>query len=189
MFKAILAACAALTLTAQVAVTYISVTTPRAYAAIPSHTQVVVTPISVEPPKVESEVSIKEILYDDEDLDCMTKNIYFEARDQSVEGQFAVAEVVMNRVSSEEFPKTVCEVIKQKSSTNCQFSWYCDGLSDVMHDKDAENRARMIARTALSFKTNFTDGAKYYHADYVSPGWTEAGKVKQIQDHIFYTRI
>lgn len=185
MFKTLLAACAAITLAMQLAVTYMTFVSPKAYAAPTSHIQFTAPVIVAEP--VKEEISLNE--YSDADLDCMTKNIYFEARSQSVEGQYAVAEVVMNRVAAEEFPKTVCEVIKQKSATNCQFSWYCDGLPDVMRDKDAINRAKMIARTVLSFKTNYTNGAKYYHANYVRPGWAKAGKVKQIQDHIFYTRI
>lgn len=187
MFKSLLAACAALTLATQVVGMAMTPAPNRAYAqpapiveAVLEQPETLTVTLVVEKAKP---------LFTDDDLDCMTKNIYFEARNQSIEGQYAVAEVVMNRLAAEEFPKTVCKVIKQRSTKNCQFSWYCDGLPDVMIDRDAEARARLIARTALSIKTNFTEGAKYYHANYVSPKWAKDGKVKQIQDHIFYTRI
>jgi spore germination cell wall hydrolase CwlJ-like protein len=185
MFKSLLVACAAITLAAHIIGLNITPSAP-AYAATP----VLVYQEIIEPEEI-TFVSIEPAtpIYSDEDLDCMTKNIYFEARDQSIEGQYAVAEVVMNRLAAEEFPKTVCEVIKQKNPRVCQFSWYCDGLSDVMYDKGAVRRARLIARSALSFKTDFTNGSKYYHAYYVSPKWSKTGKVKQIQDHIFYTHI
>lgn len=177
MFKSLLAACAALTLVLQVAVALMSPTSNRAYADTIAPQTLSIEPVIIEP------------AFSDADLDCMTENIYFEARNQSIEGQYAVAEVVLNRVEDSEFPKSVCEVIKQKTSKNCQFSWYCDGLPDRMTDKNAEEIARAVARTALSIKTNYVNGAKYYHANYVSPKWSKTGKVKQIQDHIFYTRI
>jgi spore germination cell wall hydrolase CwlJ-like protein len=185
MFKSLLAACAALTIALNVAVSVMSSTSNRAYAdTLAPQTLVIEAPQTLEVAIVEYTPS-----FSDADLQCMTENIYFEARNQSVEGQYAVAEVVLNRLASDEFPNSVCGVVKQKSSRNCQFSWYCDGLSDKMRDKDAEARARLIARTAFSLKTNFTQGAKYYHANYVSPRWSKSGKIKQIQDHIFYSHI
>jgi spore germination cell wall hydrolase CwlJ-like protein len=187
MFKSLLVACAAITLAFQVVGMSMAPGNNRAYADTAPQELVIARPEKLEVAPVKVAVALP--IISEADLDCMTENIYFEARNQSVEGQYAVAEVVMNRLAAEEFPKTVCEVIKQKSTKNCQFSWYCDGLPDVMTDKDAEARARLIARSALLLKTNFTNGAKYYHAEYVSPKWAEDGKVKQIQDHIFYTRI
>lgn len=185
MFKSLLVACAAITLAAHIIGVNITPSSP-AFADTP----ILVYEEIIEPEEI-TFVSIEPAipLYSVEDVECMTANIYFEARDQSIEGQYAVAEVVMNRLAAEEFPKTVCEVIKQKNPRVCQFSWYCDGQPDVMIEKTAEHRARLIARAALSFKTDFTNGSKYYHAYYVSPKWSKTGKVKQIQDHIFYTHI
>ena len=74
-----------------------------------------------------------------EALMCMALNIYHEARNQSMVGQVAVAEVVMNRVEDSRFPDTICEVVKQAVTYKntdkpvlhkCQFSWYCDGQKD-----------------------------------------------------------
>lgn len=139
--------------------------------------------VSIEPVALElPEISEK-------DIDCMTQNIYFEARNQSEEGQYAVAEVVLNRTEDPEFPDNVCDVIKEKNTRVCQFSWYCDGLPDQMRDREAIALAREIAIASLISKTNYTEGAKFYHAEYVSPGWNKKKKTKQIQDHIFYTSI
>ena len=77
-------------------------------------------------------------LVNSEELECMTKNIYFEAAVESTAGKLAVAQVTMNRVNSERYPNTVCKVITQgKHYKNgfpvrdrCQFSWYCDGKHD-----------------------------------------------------------
>lgn len=135
--------------------------------------------VEVEPVKV----------IDPEDVDCLTQNIYFESRNQNLEGQFAVAEVVINRTHDPRFPDSVCKVVRQKSKSGCQFSWYCDGKSDRMVDKDAERIARFVATSVLLVKTNFTGNATFYHANYVSPKWAANQKGKQIQDHIFYSSI
>lgn len=125
----------------------------------------------------------------EQDVDCLAKNIYFEARNQSIEGQFAVAEVVINRMNDSRFPSNVCKIIKQKTNNICQFSWYCDGKSDKMMEKKPAEVARMVAVSSLFFKTNFTKGAIYYHSSYVKPKWSKYGKTTQIQDHVFYDRI
>lgn len=119
-------------------------------------------------------------------IDCLSKNIYFEARDQSVEGQFAVAEVVLNRSKDKNFPKDICQIVKQKKKQTCQFSWYCDGKADIMVEERAATLATYIAVTVLENPTNYTKGALYYHAKYVSPEWGKE-KVAIIGDHVFYT--
>lgn len=123
---------------------------------------------------------------DKSSVDCLTQNIYFEARNQPVEGQFAVAEVVINRTKDPDFPNSICNVIKQKTKNNCQFSWYCDGKKDVMVEKEAIALATYVAISVLEHPTNITKGAKYYHADYVSPNWGKE-KTVTIGDHVFYT--
>jgi spore germination cell wall hydrolase CwlJ-like protein len=124
--------------------------------------------------------------FDEEEIDCLSKNIYFEARDQPISGQFAVAEVVINRTKTGEFPEDICKVIKQKKKRKCQFSWYCDGKADVMLEKRAATLAKYIAVTVLEKPTNYSKGALYYHANYVAPNWGKK-KVATIGDHVFYT--
>ena len=85
----------------------------------------------------------------DESATCLAKNMYYEARNQGTAGWMAVTAVVLNRVNDDRFPNTICEVVEQgptrkswKDPTvkipikhRCQFSWYCDGLSDKPKDK------------------------------------------------------
>ena len=126
---------------------------------------------------------------------CLALHIYFEARDQPIDGQVAVTQVVINRVNDPRFPDNPCEVIREGPVRNglpvigrCQFSWYCDGLKDVPKDQDAYRWAIMIAMRVLDEGyEDFVDGSTHYHADHVSPIWsTEKTMVVKIGDHIFY---
>ena len=136
---------------------------------------------------------------------CLAKNMYYEARNQGTAGQLAVTAVVLNRVRDKRFPNNICEVIEQGPireswkqngvfypiKNKCQFSWYCDGKSDDPKDKISYQRFLTIAHAILYNELTFvdiTDGAVFYHADYVTPGWAKSKrKTIEIQDHIFYT--
>ena len=139
-----------------------------------------------------------------ENIVCLAKNAYFEARNQSVLSQIAVSQVVMNRVQSPDFPNTVCGVVyeaqlskwyKEKMDKEvplkhkCQFSWYCDGKADIITDVQSYKIALAVAHQVLSKYTmhDVTDGALFYHAYYVKPRWARE-KIKTVvhEDHIFY---
>ncbi len=154
--------------------------------------------------------------YTKEDVECMAKNIYFESRSDNMAGQFAVADVVLNRVKDKRYPNTICDVIyegpvKEKWKTKqypdlpdskreyvplrhkCQFSWYCDGKKDEIprYDNDAWERAQLVAGYILysGEYLGITEGATHYHATYVSPNWRhDRGMqlVGRIGSHIFY---
>ena len=151
------------------------------------------------------------------DAACLTENMYHEARSDGYAGMYATTMVVMNRVSDWRYPDTVCDVVKEgplreswKTAQHknlsaedrvfypvrnkCQFSWYCDGKADTMHDQDSLYIAREIAHLVLShYETevivDITEGATHYHATSVSPYWIggrDMAKVTQIGSHIFY---
>jgi len=131
-------------------------------------------------------------------VDCLAKNIYYEAAHESYEGKLAVAQVTMNRVNSPQYPKDICSVVYQKTTdqqlrTICQFSWTCMVKELVIRDKYAWEESVMIAKRALTepylHDTIAESNALYYHAVYVKPGWNKAKVVKQIGNHIFYSRI
>lgn len=136
-----------------------------------------------------------------EDKECLAQNIYFEAKNQSIRGQLAVGIVTLKRVESSRFPDTICGAVKHTAHAYangfpvrhmCQFSWYCDGLSDRPYNAQAYAEAVYVADALLSTESgfyDFTDGADHYHADYITPPtWTVSmRKVAQIEDHIFYT--
>ena len=130
---------------------------------------------------------------------CLALNTYHEAKNQSMVGQIAVAEVVMNRVADRRYPNTVCEVVKQgpkyKGSDvpvrhKCQFSWFCDGKSDEPKRDSKEWRmAQEYARIVLSGRIvlDVTEGATHYHATYVKPSWAKTKtRTTRIESHIFY---
>jgi len=117
---------------------------------------------------------------------CLANNIYFEARDQSVVGQYAVALVTINRVKDKRFPDNVCDVVYQRR----QFSWTNSMKNDVPEDKKAFDVAMRIAHTVLNYPVvDLTQGALYYHNTSVKPYWSiDYTWVDQIEDHIFYRR-
>ena len=127
-------------------------------------------------------------------LTCLAKNIYYEAGSEPAEGKLAVAQVVMNRSKSGQFPEDLCKVIYQKNvfyeKTVCQFSWYCEGKTDFSKiNKNQKNwqesadAAKMVLMEGFRLPSLKT--ALYYHADYVSPNWDKDRLIK-IGRHIFY---
>lgn len=118
------------------------------------------------------------------ELDCLAQNIYFEARNQSLSGKLSVANVTKNRVKSNLYPDTYCEVVWQPK----QFSWTHDGKSDRMTDKKARDHAYQVAWFFLTYEySDRTNGSTHYHSIKVQPPWAdEKKKVIQIEDHIFY---
>jgi spore germination cell wall hydrolase CwlJ-like protein len=126
-----------------------------------------------------------------QEVDCLALTIYFEARGEPRLGQMAVGHVVMNRVANPLFPSKVCDVVHQggKLILGCQFTWWCDGLSDVPTDPDAWERSLALARRIYwDYSKDPTAGALWYHADYVAPYWrlsfTQGPKIGR---HIFYS--
>ena len=134
---------------------------------------------------------------------CLALNTYHEAKNQSTVGQIATAQVVMNRVEDKRFPNTVCEVVKQGPTRpsledpnkeypirhRCQFSWYCDGKSDVPKNEKAWRKAQDVAFLVLynKIQLDVTEGATHYHATYVKPAWAKTKKrTTRIEKHIFY---
>ena len=134
---------------------------------------------------------------------CLALNTYHEAKNQSMIGQIATAQVVMNRVADDRYPNTVCEVVKQGPHRpswenpekeypvrhRCQFSWYSDGKSDVPKNEKAWKKAQDYAYLVLYNRINLdvTEGATHYHATYVRPAWAKTKtRTTKIEKHIFY---
>jgi len=129
---------------------------------------------------------------DRQSLDCMTKNIWFEARASSFSDKVAVAQVVLNRVADPAYPGDVCAVVWQPH----QFSWTHDGKSDrIVTRSDADIRAwhDTVLAAVLTLGAELPDitgGATHYHASYVSPSWSKNMIVNaRYGDHIYYGQI
>lgn len=125
-------------------------------------------------------------------LDCLTRNIYWEAASEPFEGKVAVAQVTMNRLASGRFGDSVCEVIYQKNvfyqRVICQFSWVCETTHKTrpVHPP-LWQESELVAKKVLleNFRLPGMKEALYYHADYVSPGWQKP-RIDKIGHHIFY---
>jgi spore germination cell wall hydrolase CwlJ-like protein len=122
---------------------------------------------------------------------CLANAVYFEARGEPVRGQIAVAQVVMNRVFSPFYPKTVCDVVYQNANRHnaCQFTFACDGIPDIVTEPDAWERAKHIAKDMLDGKLWMPEVAKstHYHAYWVHPSWVaEMKRMYKLGVHTFY---
>ena len=125
------------------------------------------------------------------DWACLSEALYFEARGETVKGQFAVAEVILNRVKSGRFPETVCGVIRQGTGKRfqCQFTYTCDGRKEVISEPAAYARVAKVARLALDGQQSapLTSGATHYHTTSVRPRWSRVYKqTARIGVHVFY---
>lgn len=121
---------------------------------------------------------------------CLSQAIYFESRGEPLSGQIAVAEVVLNRVDDARFPDSVCNVTRQGvgSGRACQFSYACDGRSDMMTSALSRERSEKLARLMLDGRPRMvTDGATYFHTRSVRPSWArQMTKTVVIGQHLFY---
>ena len=121
---------------------------------------------------------------------CLAEALYFEARGESVKGQFAVAEVILNRVDSPAFPNSICGVIHQGTGKRygCQFTYTCDGNAEVIAEPRAYAQVGKVARAVLDGKApSLTGGATYYHTTAVSPRWSRVfTRTTKIGVHMFY---
>ncbi|HEX8624717.1 MAG TPA: cell wall hydrolase [Allosphingosinicella sp.] len=122
----------------------------------------------------------------DREMECLANAVYFEARSEPIEGQLAVAEVVLNRASSGRYPTDLCAVITQKA----QFSFIQRGrFPRADRGSDAWKKAVAIANIARQkLAGNLPSGVLWYHATYVSPSWGKRlTRQTQIGLHIFYS--
>jgi spore germination cell wall hydrolase CwlJ-like protein len=122
---------------------------------------------------------------------CLTNAIYFEARDEPVRAQIAVAQVVLNRTFSPYYPNDVCGVVYQNAGRHlaCQFTFACDGKSKAIKEPDAWDRAKKIAAETLDGKLWMPDVAKstHYHDDWAHPNWVrEMKRMDKLGGLIFY---
>lgn len=150
-----------------------------------------------------------------DDSVCLALNIYHEARSERTAGMWAVGDVTINRVKHASYPNTICGVVTQGPTREswktlryldlpdeqrifypvkgkCQFSWWCDGKTDVPTETDSWYRALDIATLMIenNIGLGITDGADHYHANYIDPFWNENMLlITTIGNHKFYKDI
>lgn len=122
--------------------------------------------------------------------ECLAEALYFEARGETLEGMFAVAEVILNRVDSGAYPGSVCAVVNQGTGRlyACQFTYTCDGISDAITDSGAYAVVGRVASAMLAgAPRTLTNGATHYHTRAVSPSWAARfPQTAAIGAHLFY---
>jgi spore germination cell wall hydrolase CwlJ-like protein len=127
---------------------------------------------------------------EEREIRCLALTIYYEARGEPEAGQLAVGHVVMNRTRNANFPSSVCGVVQEGGEQRnlCQFSWWCDGLSDRPKDRAALYRSLSIAEQIyLGCRADPTRGALWFHTTGVKPLWSKKfGRAQRIGDHLFY---
>jgi spore germination cell wall hydrolase CwlJ-like protein len=129
---------------------------------------------------------------------CLATAVYFEARSESQLGQLAVATVILNRVKASNNSSSICGVVYKGAShlNSCQFSFACDGKSDIPDDVRAWETALEVTALALADDKRAKNGrmqvvatATHYHADYVDPYWSKSlNRLTKIGRHIFYSQ-
>jgi len=122
--------------------------------------------------------------------ECLAEALYFEARGETVRGMFAVGEVILNRVDSNNYPDTLCSVINQGTGRKyaCQFTYTCDGKAEVISEPRAWERVGKVARVLLDGAPRaLTGGATHYHTKAVNPSWAQRyPRTATIDSHHFY---
>ncbi len=146
-----------------------------------------------------------------QELQCLAENIYYEARGESLEGKIAVAQVTLNRVKNKRWPSNVCAVVYQefirtvegdfydednsipRQIRTCQFSWVCESnRSPIAKNSREWQESVQIARSLLSIDNrlvdDITNGATFFHAKELGRVWPEKKRVAVIDNHVFYRR-
>ena len=131
------------------------------------------------------------------EIGCLARNVYYEARGESLQGQMAVALVTLNRVESGMFPNTVCGVVNERKQvatkgTVCQFSWRCESHTNPQkHIKHSHESYQAALQAIINYQsltnTLVTADTLFFHATTVRPFWrTVKQRLAKIDNHIFY---
>ena len=145
----------------------------------------VITPSIAETKHDVFELEKTPILYNRKDIQCLAKNIFFEAGTESMLGKIAVGQVTVNRVKNGYWGETVCDVVHAKD----QFSWTNKKNLDIDKDSRTYRDSVLAAKRVLSERKRLRSlrHALFYHADYVNPKWADrTQKIGKIGTHVFY---
>lgn len=131
------------------------------------------------------------IVFTEAEQKCLTNGIYFEARGEALKGQAAVGQVILNRVRNPAYPNTICGVVYQNKTwyNECQFSFACDRIPDIVWSPDRWQVAKDIAMAVTAGKIWLPEvgSSTHYHATYVKPDWAPTmKKLTKIGLHVFY---
>jgi spore germination cell wall hydrolase CwlJ-like protein len=130
------------------------------------------------------------LVLDQEQIKCLTDNIYFEAGNQSELGKKAVAFVTLNRSNNDRFPSNICDVVYQRNKWRCQFSWVCKSNKKIKYWNAYEESKNVAKHVMLNYDNmqDVTHGATFFHRNDIKKPWFNARitKTVSIGKHIFY---
>lgn len=119
-------------------------------------------------------------------IDCLAKNMYYEARGEILKGIKAVGHVTMNRVKANGFPNSVCGVVTQKIKSQCQFSWVCMKSLPRIRQEIYDDIKQMAEEIYYGESHDPTKGATHFHSKHINPGWSKHKRTANIGNHVFY---
>jgi len=135
---------------------------------------------------------------DKRNIDCLARNIYWEASNEPIKGKAAVAQVTVNRTQDDRFPQDICGVVYDRAKvkthrrvkTICQFSWTCMRVKGRdPHNADLWAESLEVAQKFVldGQRLEELNEALFYHATYVKPRWAKQMiRIEKIGNHIFY---
>lgn len=133
---------------------------------------------------------------DPKELSCLARNIYHESGSETDQGKIAVGMVTLNRTETDQWPDTVCGVVKQRTQSNgrtiCQFSWVCSQARRVINEADERwQRSLAVAQHLLTggyeqHKARYGN-ILYFHSARINPQWSNLKRSVRIGGHVFYT--
>ncbi len=148
------------------------------------------TLVGVEGSGISPTTLIANAKHKERELNCLAEAVYYESRSETKDGQKAVAEVVLNRVKSKNFPNTICGVVYQgaERTSGCQFSFTCDGSTSHTPSGKVWKRSKMVAQhMILEASAPMTWRSTHYHTTKVKPVWADSLRhTRQYETHVFY---
>jgi len=137
----------------------------------------------------------KAFAHEKKDIECLIEAIYFEARSEPLIGQIAVATTILNRAGNNNFQKTICSVVQNKTKIRgsmgryrCSYSYWCEVKKKTMAERPAVEQATLAANLSLQgLVAKGTDNVLYYHTLHRKPYWAYGQKyTTRIGNHLFY---
>ena len=128
-----------------------------------------------------------------DELECLAENVYFEARGEPLTGQYAVAEVTLNRTRAANFPRTICGVVHEirwnaeRGRYVADFSWTELGPISPQGGPVWKQSMAVASSAYDELHEPVVPGALYFHATSIHPAWSRTHKrVATIGRHCFY---
>ena len=113
--------------------------------------------------------------------ECMTRVMYFESNRSSEEGMIAVGTVVMNRLESGRYPKTVCGVVGQKNQ-------FAPGVLTRSMEKGKDLASRTATKVLNGARHRNVEKAMFFHTAGMTFPYTNMHYLVEAGGNVFYEK-